>query len=138
MTHNLKENILKQKELIEDFKTKMDIILDITSIESDEQIFKELNDDFNTINRELVEEVNDNCRLIYNFLQGILEYQSLKKIVQELKKRLEQLYIKIQLETQHWPKRKKFYLRKKQQKEKKKKDYVKKKKKKKEKKEKNV
>ena len=103
------KEIIQTAELIEDFKTKMDIILDITSIESDEQIFKELNDDFNTINRELVEEVNDNCRLIYNFLQGILEYQSLKKIVQELKKRLEQLYIKIQLETQQWPKRKKFF-----------------------------
>ena len=74
----------------------MEIILDINSIESDEQIFKELNDDFNTINREAVEEINDSCRLIYNFLQGILEYQSLKKVVQEIKRRLEQLYIKIQ------------------------------------------
>ena len=44
----------------------------------------------------LCEEINDSCRLIYNFLQGILEYQSLKKVVQEIKRRLEQLYIKIQ------------------------------------------
>ena len=104
----LKE-IIRTEELVEDFKTKMDIILDINSIESDEQIFKELNDDFNGINREAVEEINDNCRLIYNFLQGILEYQSLKKVVQEIKRRLEQLYIKIQFETQQWPKRKKFF-----------------------------
>ena len=104
----LKE-IIRTEQLVEDFRTKMDIILDINSIESDEQVFKELNDDFNSINRETVEEINDNCRLIYNFLQGILEYQNLKKVVQEIKKRLEQLYIKIQIETQQWPKRKKFF-----------------------------
>jgi len=87
----------------------MDIILDVNSIESDAQIFKELNDDFNSINRETIEEVNENCRLIYNFLQGILEYQNLKKIVQELKQRLQKLYLKIELETQQWPKTKKFF-----------------------------
>ena len=104
----LKE-LIRNEEVVEDFRVKMEIILDINSVESDEQIFKELNDDFNTINREAVEEINDNCRLIYNFLQGILEYQSLKKVVQEIKKRIEQLYIKIQIETQQWPKRKKFF-----------------------------
>ena len=104
----IKEEI-RTEQMAEDFRTKMEIILDINSIESDEQIFKELNDDFNNINREAVEEINENCRLIYNFLQGILEYQSLKKVVQEIKLRLEQLYIKIQIETQQWPKRKKFF-----------------------------
>ena len=94
------KELIRTEEVVEDFRVKMEIILDINSIESDEQIFKELNDDFNTINREAVEEINDNCRLIYNFLQGILEYQSLKKVVQEIKKRIEQLYIKIQIETQ--------------------------------------
>ena len=103
------KELIRTEEVVEDFRVKMEIILDINSIESDEQIFKELNDDFNTINREAVEEINDNCRLIYNFLQGILEYQSLKKVVQEIKKRIEQLYIKIQIETQQWPKRKKFF-----------------------------
>ena len=103
------KNELNTEQMIDDFKNKMEIILDINSIESDEQIFKELNDDFNSINRENVEEINDNCRILYNFLQAILEYQGLKKIVQELKKRLEQLYIKIQIETQQWPKRKKFF-----------------------------
>ena len=103
------KELITSEIIVDDFKTKMEIILDINSIESDEQIFKELNDDFNTINREAVEEINDSCRLIYNFLQGILEYQSLKKVVQEIKRRLEQLYIKIQLETQQWPKRKKFF-----------------------------
>ena len=104
----IKEEI-RTEQMAEDYRTKMEIILDINSIESDEQIFKELNDDFNNINREVVEEINENCRLIYNFLQGILEYQSLKKVVQEIKLRLEQLYIKIQIETQQWPKRKKFF-----------------------------
>ena len=109
---NKKKTIIEMihsEQLNEDFKIKMDIILDINSIESDSQVFKELNDDFNSLNREHIEEINENCRLIYSFLQGILEYQNLKKNVQELKIRLEQLYIKIQTETQLWPKRKKFF-----------------------------
>ena len=106
--NKIKEVILNE-EFISDFKTKIDIILDLNSIESDEQIFKELNDDFNNINRENVEEVNDNCRLVYNFLQGILEYQSLKKLVKELKTHLLNLDAKIQTETEQWPKRKKFF-----------------------------
>ena len=101
--------LLNSEQLKDDFKNKMEIILDINSVESDEQIFRELNEDFNSINREHIEEINDNCRLIFSFLQGILEYQNLKKNVQELKTRLEQLYIKIQTETQLWPKRKKFF-----------------------------
>ena len=101
--------LLNSEQLKDDFKNKMEIILDINSIESDEQIFRELNEDFNSINREHIEEINDNCRLIFSFLQGILEYQNLKKNIQELKARLEQLYIKIQTETQLWPKRKKFF-----------------------------
>ena len=101
--------LLHSEQLKDDFKNKMEIILDINSIESDAEIFRELNEDFNSINREYVEEINDNCRLIYSFLQGILEYQNLKKNVQELKVRLEQLYIKIQTETLLWPKRKKFF-----------------------------
>ena len=105
---NINEEI-HTEQMADDYKTKMEIILDVNSIESDEQIFKELNDDFNSINRENVEEINENCRILYNLLQAILEYQGLKKIVQELKKRLEQLYIKIQIETQQWPKRKKFF-----------------------------
>ena len=101
--------LLHNEQLKDDFKNKMEIILDINSIESDPQIFRELNEDFNGINRETIEEINDNCRLIYSFLQGILEYQNLKKNVQELKIRLEQLYMKIQKETKLWPKRKKFF-----------------------------
>ena len=101
--------LLHSEQLKDDFKNKMEIILDINSIESDPQIFRELNEDFNGINREAIEEINDNCRLIYSFLQGILEYQNLKKNVQELRIRLEQLYQKIQKETKLWPKRKKFF-----------------------------
>ena len=101
--------LVHSEQIAEDFKRKMEIILDVNSVESDEQIFKELNDDFESINREAIEEINDNCRIIYNFLQAILEYQNLKKVVQQLKARLEQLYIKIQIETEQWPKRKKFF-----------------------------
>ena len=101
--------LLHSEQLKDDFKNKMEIILDVNSIESDPQIFRELNEDFNGINRETIEEINDNCRLIYSFLQGLLEYQNLKKNVQELKLRLEQLYMKIQKETKLWPNRKKFF-----------------------------
>ena len=101
--------LIHTEQFKEDLKNKMEIILDINSVESDPQVFRELNDDFNSINREHIEEINENCRLVYSFLQGILEYQNLKKNVQELKVRLEQLYLKIQTETQLWPKRKKFF-----------------------------
>lgn len=101
--------MLHSEQLNEDFKNKMDIILDLYSIESDSQVFLELNEDFNSLNREHIEEIDENCRLIYSFLQGILEYQNLKKNVQELKVKLEKLYIKIQTETKLWPKRKKFF-----------------------------
>ena len=106
---NQLRDLIHSEQIGEDFKRKMEIILDVNSVESDEQIFKELNDDFESINREAIEEINDNCRIIYNFLQAILEYQNLKKVVQQLKARLEQLYIKIQFETEQWPKRKKFF-----------------------------
>ena len=101
--------MLHSEQLKDDFKNKMDIILDLYSIESDSQVFQELNEDFNSLNREHIEEIDENCRLIYSFLQGILEYQNLKKNVQELKVKLEKLYIKIQTETKLWPKRKKFF-----------------------------
>ena len=106
---NIIIELLRSEQLKDDFKTKMEIILDIDSIESDEQIFKELNDDFNSIDREHIEEINDNCRLVYSFLQGILEYQNLKKNIHELKIRLKQLYVKIQVETKLWPKKKKIF-----------------------------
>ena len=102
-------DIIKTDQLNEDYKLKMKIILDINSIVSDTEVFKELNDDFTQINREDIENLNENCRLIYSFLQGILEYQNLKKNVQELKLRLNELFTKIQNETQLWPKRKKFF-----------------------------
>ena len=60
--------LLHSEQLKDDFKNKMEIILDVNSIESDPQIFRELNEDFNGINRETIEEINDNCRLIYSFL----------------------------------------------------------------------
>lgn len=106
---NILIEMLHSEQLKEDFKNKMDIILDLHSIESDSQVFQELNEDFNSLNREHIEEIDENCRLIYSFLQGILEYQNLKKNVQELKVKLEKLYIKIQTETKLWPKRKKFF-----------------------------
>ena len=62
--------LVHSEQIGEDFKRKMEIILDVNSVESDEQIFKELNDDFESINREAIEEINDNCRIIYNFLQA--------------------------------------------------------------------
>ena len=101
--------LIHSEQLKEDFKNKMEIILNTNSVESDAQIFRELNNDFNSINREDIENINENIRLVYSFLQGILEYQNMKKNVQELKVRLEQLYFKIQTETKLWPKRKKFF-----------------------------
>ena len=110
---NERKNMLKERltsnEVKEDYNEKFNIILDISSVESDPQVFGELVNDFNMLNREAIESTNENARFIYSFLQGILEYEQLKTNVKELKIQVENLFKKIQRETQMWPKKKKFF-----------------------------
>ena len=101
---------LKNEEIIEEYKTRIELILDINNdLEGENKLFEKFNVAFGEIDRENVENINEGCRLIYSFLQGLIEFQILKKDVNVLKYKIEQLFKKIQLETEMWPKRKKFF-----------------------------
>ena len=101
---------LKDEELIEDYNTRIALILDINN-ESDGEnmLFAGLSTTFNEIDRENIENINDSCRMIYSFLQGLIEFQILKKDVNSLKLKIDEIFHKIQIETELWPKRKKFF-----------------------------
>lgn len=101
---------LKNEELVEEYKTRIALILDVNN-ESEEEnmLFDGLNITFREINRDNIENINESCRLIYSFLQGLIEFQNLKKDINVLKLKIDKLFQKIQLETELWPKRKKFF-----------------------------
>ena len=101
---------LKNEELIDEYKMRISLILDINNeSEGENLLFERFNTTFSEIDRENIENINESCRLIYSFLQGLIEFQILKKNVNNLKLRVEQLMRKIQIETEMWPKRKKFF-----------------------------
>ena len=101
---------LKNEELVEEYKTRIALILDVNN-ESEEEnmLFDGLNITFREIDRNNIENINESCRLIYSFLQGLIEFQNLKKDINVLKLKIDKLFQKIQLETELWPKRKKFF-----------------------------
>ena len=100
----------KTEEIIEDYKARINIILDINNAsETENMLFYGLNATFVEIDRESVENVNESCRIIYAFLQGLIEFQNLKKDVNNLKFKIDSLFKKIQFETEQWPKRKQFF-----------------------------
>ena len=101
---------LKDEDLINEYKIRIDLILDINNeSEGENSLFEGLNKIFSEVDREDIENINESCRLIYSFLNGLIEFQSLKKNVNILSLKIAQLYNKIQIETELWPKRKKFY-----------------------------
>ena len=101
---------LKDEDLINEYKIRIDLILDINNeSEGENSLFESLNKIFSEIDREDIENINESSRLIYSFLNGLIEFQLLKKSVNILSLKIAQLYHKIQIETELWPKRKKFY-----------------------------
>jgi len=63
---------------------------------------------FNLLNKDLIENYNDFAKLIYSFLQGLIEYQILKVEVKELKGKIENLLCKLHEASKLWPKKKRF------------------------------
>ena len=101
---------LKNEDLVEEYKSRVALILDINSeSEGENLLFERLSITLSEIDRENIENINESCRLIYSFLQGLIEFQLLKKSVNDLKIRVDQLFRKIQVETELWPRRKKFF-----------------------------
>lgn len=63
---------------------------------------------FGELNKEYLENISDFAKLIYSFLQGMIEYQILKVEVRDLKEKIENLLKKLQETSKSWPKKKKF------------------------------
>ena len=101
--------LLEMPEKDEQFKNTVELILDIENIYTNEEQLHLIQNEFNELNKVYLENVSEHCRMIYSFLQGLIEYQLLKINVQELKEKVDNLFIAIQKETQLWPKRKKFF-----------------------------
>lgn len=95
------DNITKYKETI-------DHLLNINFIFMNDGELNQWYIVFNELNKEFIENLNENCKLVYSFLQGIIEYQLLKSSVKELKEKFEFLSDKIMYEAKQWPKRKRF------------------------------
>ena len=101
---------LKNEEIIEEYRTRIELILDIKNdSDGENMLFERLNMTLGEIDRDNIENINESCRLIFSFLQGLIEFQILKKDVNNLKFKIEQLFRRIQFETDMWPKRKKFF-----------------------------
>ena len=100
----------KTEEVVEDYRTRVAIILDINNTSDlENMLFNGLNTTFSEIDRENIENINESCRVIYSFLQGLIEFQTLKKDVTSLRNKIDKLTHRIQIETEMWPKRKKFF-----------------------------
>ena len=111
---NKKEEIankLSSEILVHKYREEINDILDVEKGEDDDtgNFIKEIQSNFALLNKETIESINDNCRLVYSFLQGVIEFRILKQNVLELKRKVDALFMRIQRETQEWPKRKKFF-----------------------------
>lgn len=90
------------------FKIK---ILELMIIEDNLKDINYLNETkakFSLLNKDYLENISDFAKLIYSFLQGMIEYQILKVEVKDLKEKIENLLKKLQETSKIWPKKKKF------------------------------
>ena len=74
-------------------------------------LLKNYKDEFMTLDKDYLEQINDYTKLLYSFLFGIIEFQILKCDVLEIRKSIEKLIDKIHNATEKWPKKKIFYER---------------------------
>lgn len=72
---------------------------------------KEFKEEFLTLDKDYLEQINDYTKLLYSFLFGIIEFQILKCDILEIRKSIERLIERIQNATEKWPKKKIFYER---------------------------
>ena len=101
---------LKNDEVISDYKNVISSIFEINNDTEEENIkFQLLSQSFNEINIQDIENINPNCRLLFSFMQGLFEFHFLKHDVGMLKSKVDELFHRIQIETELWPKRKKFF-----------------------------
>ena len=97
------------EEKFNEYRNKMNYYLDIENMNVNYNLYKEHQINFSLLDKEYIENQNENCRLIYSFIQGLIEFQLLKGEVKDLKDKVELLFKRIQQETALWPKRKRFF-----------------------------
>ena len=87
-------------------------LMNIDSLHSlNPDLLKDYKEEFLTLDKDYLEQLNDYTKLLYSFLFGIIEFQILKCDVLEIRKSIERLIEKIQNATEKWPKKKMFYER---------------------------
>lgn len=64
---------------------------------------------FALVNKQIIENISEQCRLIYALLQGLIEFESIKNDLRILKLKKTEITNKINKTTSEWPKKKKFF-----------------------------
>ncbi len=102
----------EEEESINHYKEMFNYLIAIenthTITESEVNIFK---NDFNQLNKNLIEDSGENNKLIYSLLQGMIEFELLKYDIKDLIVKQKAVIKKIQSSTNEWPKKKKFFER---------------------------
>ena len=102
---------LKTDEVINKYKNVISSIFEINNnnIEEESIKFQLLTQSFHEIDNQDIENINANCRLLFSFTQGLFEFHFLKHDVKMLKLKVDELFQRIQIENELWPKRRKFF-----------------------------
>ena len=103
------DEILMKDETYLNFRTKMLDYLEISTYNKTQETLELYKTNFGTLNKEALENISESAKLIYSFLQGLIEYQNLKLEILDLRFKIENLISRIQEETQTWPKKKRFF-----------------------------
>jgi hypothetical protein len=101
-------NYLISEENFVYFKIKSLELMVIEGNYKDIGYLEEFKRNFLLLNKEHLENLSDFAKLIYSFLQGMIEYQILKVEVKTLKEKIEGLLVRLQETSKLWPKKKKF------------------------------
>lgn len=106
-TETLKNYLINEDNYIY-FKIKILELMIIEENLKDMNYLDEMKAKFALLNKDYLENISDFAKLIYSFLQGMIEYQILKVEVKELKEKIENLLKKLQETSKIWPKKKRF------------------------------
>jgi hypothetical protein len=102
-------NYLNNEDNCLEFRNRMLYSLAIDSNFRERDLLNIFKDNFAMLNKESLENISESAKIIYSYLQGLLEYQNLKLEVKELREKIENLINRIQDETSSWPKKKEFF-----------------------------
>lgn len=107
------DSFLGNEDHFNDYRNMFSKIIDVENFHDyGEDNLNILKDNFlNTVDKNKIDEINDNSKLIYSLLHGLIEYESLKFDVKHLREKIECLISRIQATTDEWPKKKRFFER---------------------------